>query len=366
MNAMYCFTFIFIHASIAVLAIDAYHHHSHHDEREDGCKDNPWWNCNIAQNFAKCDSAIMKANCPITCDACSNCADMMGEKQCSKKTHSNYFCKSKYAYWCRKSCNKCDHEEGVAVDGGWSDWSDWDKCSASCGGGSTKRTRTCTNPEPQNGGKNCEGDDVESDVCGTGECELCQDNPFAKCEAAEGSCEDESVKRNCPVTCGACDYCVDMIGEYACKRAMGKNNFCDTTMAYKCRKSCEKCDASGNEEKISVDGGWTEWSDWDDCSKSCGNGETKRLRSCTNPEPENGGKDCEGEYIEYDVCATNPCPIDGGWGKWLTWSECSKTCDSGEVSRSRECDNPAPQHGGEDCDGEDLETVPCFLRPCDD
>ena len=42
----------------------------------------------------------------------------------------------------------------TAVDGGYTDWSE-SKCSVTCGGGVRTLTRTCTNPSPSNGGKDC-------------------------------------------------------------------------------------------------------------------------------------------------------------------------------------------------------------------
>ena len=43
------------------------------------------------------------------------------------------------------------------VDGGCSNWSNWTECSLTCGGGTREKHRTCDNPEPQNGGKDCDG-----------------------------------------------------------------------------------------------------------------------------------------------------------------------------------------------------------------
>ena len=44
----------------------------------------------------------------------------------------------------------------VAVDGGWSDWSQWSHCTKNVIG-IQMRTRQCENPKPQFGGKLCTG-----------------------------------------------------------------------------------------------------------------------------------------------------------------------------------------------------------------
>ena len=45
----------------------------------------------------------------------------------------------------------------AAVDGGYSNWSECSECSVTCGGGTQILTRTCTNPPPSNGGRDCSG-----------------------------------------------------------------------------------------------------------------------------------------------------------------------------------------------------------------
>ena len=58
-----------------------------------------------------------------------------------------------------------------AIDGGWSPYSSWSACSEPtyCLQGSKKRTRTCTNPSPANGGDECTGLSEEEKICPTPE-----------------------------------------------------------------------------------------------------------------------------------------------------------------------------------------------------
>jgi len=62
-------------------------------------------------------------------------------------------------------------------------------------------------------------------------------------------------------------------------------------------------------EKKAVNGEYTAWSEWESCSKSCGEGEQKRSRSCTNPRPANGGSDCSrlGKAVETKKCNLKNC-----------------------------------------------------------
>lgn len=60
------------------------------------------------------------------------------------------------------------------IDGGYTEWSEWSDCSATCGGGVRTHSRTCTNPAPKNDGKTCIEQDLglpeETGECNTQDC----------------------------------------------------------------------------------------------------------------------------------------------------------------------------------------------------
>jgi len=112
------------------------------------------------------------------------------------------------------------------------------------------------------------------------------------------------------------------------------------------------------------DGGWSEWGEWTQCDKWCGTGEQVRERTCTNPPPENGGKDCEGPHEESQSCKLIDCPIDGGFTPWEPVPECTRSCGGGTQKFVRHCTNPPPQFGGKDCTGPKEEVGPCNDFKC--
>lgn len=123
-----------------------------------------------------------------------------------------------------------------------------------------------------------------------------------------------------------------------------------------CPKFCQLCSL--------VDGNWAEWTQWSTCDVSCGNGTQTRARSCTNPVPSNKGLDCVGKSTDSKFCVRSPCPVHGGWTKWSEWGACSKTCDVGIQRRNRNCTNPYPLRYGDHCFGDAIDDRLCMPRPC--
>ncbi|XP_004678407.1 PREDICTED: complement component C6 [Condylura cristata] len=63
------------------------------------------------------------------------------------------------------------------------------------------------------------------------------------------------------------------------------------------------------------------------------------------------GENCELRSPDYKSDA-----IDGNWGCWTSWSTCDATY---KRSRTRECNNPAPQQGGKPCEGDQHQEEDC-------
>ncbi|XP_052105775.1 SCO-spondin-like [Mytilus californianus] len=235
------------------------------------------------------------------------------------------------------SCN----EDPCPIDGNWSGWSEWEECSVTCGGGLKTRNRTCSNPEPQFGGKYCTGNDTHISNCADNPCPI------------NGNWTEWSSWNECSVTCGGGRkvrdrQCSNPVPQYG-----GDPCFGNTT-------NIESC----NEDPCPIDGNWSGWSEWEECSVTCGGGLKTRNRTCSNPEPQFGGKYCTGNDTHISNCADNPCPINGNWTEWSSWNECSVTCGGGRKVRDRQCSNPVPQYGGDPCFGNTTNIESCNEDPC--
>nr|XP_036854879.1 A disintegrin and metalloproteinase with thrombospondin motifs 14 isoform X2 [Manis javanica] len=62
------------------------------------------------------------------------------------------------------------------------------------------------------------------------------------------------------------------------------------------------------EQTYGQDGGWSSWTKFGSCSRSCGGGVRSRSRSCDNPPPAYGGRLCSGPMFQYQVCNSEECP----------------------------------------------------------
>ena len=67
----------------------------------------------------------------------------------------------------------------------------------------------------------------------------------------------------------------------------------------------------------------------------------------------------------YKFCLLSST-VNGGYSDFGAWSDCSVTCGEGTQTRSRSCTNPAPAHGGDDCTGlgDAEESQSCNVAEC--
>ena len=248
-----------------------------------------------------------------------------------------------------KSCNN----QPCPITGGYSSWSNFSECSVSCGeGGTRSRTRNCTNPKPQYGGQNCSkiGPAIETEQCNNQQCPI------------PGGYTSWSNFSECSVSCGEggtryrTRNCTDPRPQYGGQNCSKIGPAIET----------EQC----NNQPCPIPGGYTSWSNFSECSVSCGEGGTRyRTRNCTNPRPQYGGQNCSkiGPAIEIEQCNHQPCPIPGGYTSWSNFSECSVSCGEGGTRyRTRNCTNPRPQYGGQNCSkiGPAIEIEQCNHQPC--
>ncbi|NXR16754.1 ATS3 metalloproteinase, partial [Cinclus mexicanus] len=63
-----------------------------------------------------------------------------------------------------------------------------------------------------------------------------------------------------------------------------------------------------NTNQLKQDGHWGPWTKFGSCSRTCGTGVRFRTRQCNNPMPINGGDDCTGVSFEFQLCSTEECP----------------------------------------------------------
>lgn len=197
--------------------------------------------------------------------------------------------------WNALQCVK--HNIGCPVIGEWSSWGSWSVCGALCGKGLYWRIRKCDSPPPSDAKLVCEGNPLQSEHCEGDQC------------AIDGSYADQLF--------------------------------------------------SGN---------WSAWEKWSRCSENCGVGVRRRKRTCVENETSHSssiwGTHCRGQHDELEVCNNSECFLNGGWSGWSTWGECSRSCGAGMRFRTRSCTRPIPSRGS-NCIGPKTERGSCHLMPCE-
>uniref|UniRef100_A0A8B9JGB3 ADAM metallopeptidase with thrombospondin type 1 motif, 10 n=1 Tax=Astyanax mexicanus TaxID=7994 RepID=A0A8B9JGB3_ASTMX len=99
---------------------------------------------------------------------------------------------------------------------------------------------------------------------------------------------------------------------------------------------------------------------------------SKSNRCITSSIPAAEGTICQTSTIEKGWCykrvcvpyGTRPEGVDGQWGTWSPWEDCSRTCGGGVSSSIRHCDSPRPTVGGRFCLGERKRFRSCNIEEC--
>ncbi|ELW61637.1 Semaphorin-5B [Tupaia chinensis] len=239
------------------------------------------------------------------------------------------------------------HIANCSRNGAWTPWSSWAQCSTSCGIGFQVRQRSCSNPAPRHGGRICVGKSREERFCN--ENTAC---PVPIFWASWGSWT------KCSSNCGG--------GVQSRRRLCENGNSCPGCGVVRAGPGTlvEELLRSGSASPHTVSGGWAAWGPWSSCSRDCELGFRVRKRTCTNPEPRNGGLPCVGDAAEYQDCNPQTCPVRGAWSCWTSWSPCSASCGGGHYQRTRSCSSPAPSPGEDICLGLHTEEALCATQAC--
>jgi len=289
----------------------------------------------------------------------------------------------------KEGCNSDD----CPVDCMWADWSPWNGCSVTCGGGNRTRTRGKIREE-QFGGSPCEGEETNVGSCSETACP--QDCLWSEWEAwgnCSKSCGGGNQSRYRYVTqialgdgvnCSGVAHDLRSCNEEACTKDC---EFMDWEDWAECSVSCgignhsrsRQVDAEVNggtpcdpavptrqSEECSLpcprDCVWGDWGAWSNCSKTCGEGiagssTRHRVEAITAAF---GGSECNGTKVQHQTCNDIPCPVDCEWKDWTPWTECVQPC-GGEGTRQRSRNSTEALHGGEECIGDSTEISHCSV-----
>ncbi|XP_069596042.1 spondin-1 isoform X2 [Ranitomeya imitator] len=216
-----------------------------------------------------------------------------------------------------------------------SEWIMWSPCSVTCGMGMRSRERYVKQfPED---GSMCKIPTEETEKCIVNE----------ECEPSSCIVTEWGEWEECSATCG--------MGMKK-RHRMIKMPPADGSMCKTETSEVEKCMMP---ECHTIPCMLSPWSEWSDCSVTCGKGARTRQRMLKSPA-ELG--DCNEELKQVEKCMLPECPINCELTEWSNWSECNKSCGKGHMIRTRMI-TLEPQFGGGLCP-ETVQRKKCRVRKC--
>jgi len=346
--------------------------------------------CESSQKTQKCNTAKCATNCAVSAwTAWSKCGKTCGS---SKRTRTRVVTvKAANGGSCLNALTDymdCNH--GVCgVSCIYTKWTAFSQCTATCGSGTTRRTRKLINVGLDRvAGLACTSL-AEQVPCNTQSCPVdCvqgQWGPFSACAKSCGTgvttkrrstivsanhggkaCGPTQVSSKCNTAPCAIDCVMGSWNKYsACSAQWGVG----TKTAY--RVSIRAAAFGGaacptNKMTIPCSNGpkpvhcaVSAFSRWSKCSVSCGGGTESRSRTVTQ-QNKHGGSVCP-SLFESRVCKNAACPVDCVQSAWVAQS-CTKSCGSG-VKRSTRSTNVPALYGGKQC-GPTFVSVACNTHEC--
>lgn len=238
-------------------------------------------------------------------------------------------------------------------------WSNWTDCSAECGGGVSYRYPQIS--VVANGGIACPNPEQQS--CNIGACvtsaQNCSFTSWSSWSSCSGTCDTgiqtrhaivvqpqanggipcpDLQNRNCSLP--PCDSdCVHSWSTWTeCTRQCGGGTKSRAPIITFAAVGTGKCPGP---ETIPCNTGlcpaidqncYATWSEWSDCSVTCGNGTQIQFISIISPAV-GAGNQCPSPAFESRTCFSGPCDSDCKY-EWSTWSVCNSSCGGGKQYRT--------------------------------
>ncbi|CAE8692431.1 unnamed protein product, partial [Polarella glacialis] len=224
---------------------------------------------------------------------------------------------------------------------GWSSWSDCDVLEPQ-----RYRRRTIIKT-PSNGGRACDSMLIETVAC------------YAPSTAGQDCDIGQWAQWTpCTKTCGG----GQMTRERKLVTLNTEGGYCHEAVL----NSVEPCGQRACAEPGADDCVFGQWEQWSECSALCGKGTQDRIRKVA-VHAIREGVPCEGATQHVKPCVMQNCEVvDCKWGDWDSWTVCSQSCDGGTKRRERVV-LTSPQHGGRLCDALAKSMLsPCNIMSCDE